>query len=464
MRQHPMTRWGRLLLGGLLGCVGVAALVVGLILFQNYRKAQAGAAPEVAAASAPKAPRPVRVGTDTLEIPPEVVRSLDVRTAPAAAATRPRPLPPFTGVLAPDNDRLARVHTRFAGEVVALGTPAGKETTDLPGAGSSGERPVSVGDSVRKGQLLAVVWSKDLGEKKSELVDGLSKLKYDRKQYDQMKALFDRGAKPEQAVLDAELAIQGDLNAVAKAERTLRSWRLTDAEITAVREEAERLVGLMAAKAQDGHVSDPAWARVEVRAPIDGVILEKNVNFGDVVDTTGDLFKVGDRGWAVWVHVFEEDLPQLQDPKLPHPLPWTIRVPAMPGVTFAGHLEAIRDIIDPNQHTALAVGHIDNPNGLFKAGQFVTATVELPPSPDEIEVPATALVEDGRESIVFVQPDADKLRFSRRQVKVLRRFHDVVYLSGKPTEGKGDPIRAGDRVVTGGAVFMNDALADLPTS
>ena len=451
-------------LGGLLGCVGIAALVVGLVLFQNYRKAQAGAAPEVAAASAPKVPRPVRVGPDSLDIPPEVVRSLDIRTAPAAAATRPRPLPPFTGVLAPDNDRLARVHTRFAGEVVSLGTPAGKETTDLPQPGSSGERPLSVGDAVRKDQLLAVVWSKDLGEKKSELIDGLAKLKYDRKFYDEMKALFDKGAKPEQAVRDAALAIQGDLNAVAKAERTLRTWRLSDIEIAAVRKEAERLAGLMSAAAPDKRANDPAWARVEVRAPLDGVILEKNVNFGDVVDVTNDLFKVGDRNWAVWVHVFEEDLPRLQDPRLPHPLPWTIRVPSMPGVAFPGYLERVNDIIDPNQHTALAVGHIENPNGLFKAGQFVTATVELPPAADEIEVPATALVEDGRESIVFVQPDPNKLLFTRRKVKVLRRLHDVVYLSGKRAEGKGEPIRPGDRVVTGGAVFLNDALADLPTT
>ena len=121
----------------------------------------------------------------------------------------------------------------------------------MPQPGSSGERPLSVGDAVRKDQLLAVVWSKDLGEKKSELIDGLAKLKYDRKFYDEMKALFDKGAKPEQAVRDAALAIQGDLNAVAKAERTLRTWRLSDIEIAAVRKEAERLAGLMSAAAPD---------------------------------------------------------------------------------------------------------------------------------------------------------------------------------------------------------------------
>jgi cobalt-zinc-cadmium efflux system membrane fusion protein len=452
------TRWGRMLLGGLLGCVGVAALVVGLVLFSNFRNANAGAAPVASVGPAAPAPRPVRVSPETLEIPPEVVRSLDVRTAPASAPTRPRPLPPFAGALALDSDRLARVHTRFAGEVMALGTPAGGETTELPDAGSSAARPLAVGDAVRKGQLLAVVWSKDLGEKKSELVDAVCRLKYDRVNLDRQKELYRQAAGTERGLRDAEATVQADLIAVARAERTLRSWRLSDAEIAAVRAEADKL-----GRQPDTHTDDPAWARVEVRAPQDGVILEKNVTFGDVVDTTADLFKVADRSrLVVWAHVYEEDLPRLQDPKLPTPLPWTVRVPSQPGATYPGVLERIGDLIDPNQHTALVVGHVDNPNGALKVGQFVTVAVELPPAADEIEVPTTALVEDGRTSVVFVQPDPDKLRFECRHVTVLRRFHDVVYLSAKPASGQPPPLRVDERVVTGGAVFLKDALADLP--
>ncbi|HEX4592094.1 MAG TPA: efflux RND transporter periplasmic adaptor subunit, partial [Gemmataceae bacterium] len=209
-------------------------------------------------------------------------------------------------------------------------------------------------------------------------------------------------------------------------------------------------------RSQDGRSDDAGWARVEVRAPLDGVILEKNVNFGDVVDTTADLFKLGDRSQlVVWAHVFEEDLARLQDPALPKPLPWTVRVPAFPGATFQGHVERVGDIIDPNQHTALVVGHLENPNGRLKAGQSVTVTVDLPAKGDEIEVPATAVVEDGKESVAFVQPEAGKLRFDRKTVQVVRRCDEVVYL-------KGGPIRPNDRVVTGGSLFLKNALDDLP--
>ena len=59
--------------------------------------------------------------------------------------------------------------------------------------------------------------------------------------------------------------------------------------------------------------------------------------------------------------------------------------------------------IDPTQHTALVMGRVDNPDNRLRAGQFVTATVELPPSVYEVEVPTTSLVEDGQESILFIQ-------------------------------------------------------------
>jgi cobalt-zinc-cadmium efflux system membrane fusion protein len=441
-------RRGRLVIGGLLGCVGAAALVVGVIMFEQHRAARAGTP---AAAATPAAAKPVRTGPNSLEIPADVVKSLDVHTAVAVAATRPRPLAPFPGILNLDIDLSARVHTRFAGEIVALGVPNNGETTDLPQPGSSAPKPLSVGDSVHKGQLLAVVWSKDLGEKKSELIDGLVKLKSDQKSLKELESLYARGGTSERVLRDAEVAVQGDVNAVAKATRTLQSWRLTDAEIATVRAEADRII-------QSGahDTDDRAWARVEVRAPLDGVILEKNVNFGDVVDTTADLFKVADRTrLTVIAHVFEEDLVRLQDPHLPKPLPWTVRVPAMPGVTFPGHLERFGDIIDPNQHTALAIGHVENADGRLKVGQTVTATVELPPAGDEVEIQSTALVEDGRESVVFVQPVADKQMFVQKHVDVVRRLQDVAVV-------KAGAIRPGDRVVTGGAVFLKDALPDLP--
>ena len=64
------------------------------------------------------------------------------------------------------------------------------------------------------------------------------------------------------------------------AERTLRSWRLTDDELASVHREA-RDIQQQAGK-HDKTLAK-SWAETEVRSPIDGMIVEKNFNVGDIV-------------------------------------------------------------------------------------------------------------------------------------------------------------------------------------
>src|SRR5262249_27253590 len=128
-----------------------------------------------------------------------------------------------------------------------------------------------------------------------------------------------------------------------------------------------------------------------------------------------------------------------------------------PGAAFSGTLEKIGAVIDPAQHTGLVSGRVENPSGDLKAGQFVTVSIVLPPPTGELEVPAAAVVEDGRESIVFVQPDAREPRSLRRPVTVLRRFRDFVYVRAAE-----NGLKAGDRVATAGALLLCEAMEQLP--
>ncbi|MBI1916446.1 MAG: efflux RND transporter periplasmic adaptor subunit [Planctomycetes bacterium] len=451
-------RWGKVVAWGLVAVAGAGTLMALFFLFPGWHTARGDGPGPGVAREEKESPRLKRLAEDTLLVPPEVQPALGLRTVAVVAATRPRALPSLTGTLALDTNRLVRIHSRFPGEVVQLGTTAEYDPSAGGGPASSG-RTLRYGDSVHKGQLLAVVWSKDLGEKKSELVDAASKLKLDREVHERLRGLFKEGGTSERNVREAERAVEADLIAVARAERTLRSWRLGEDEIAAVRAEAERL-------GRRASAADEAWARVEVRSPQDGVILEKNLSQGDLVDTTTDLFKIADLSTlAVWAHAYAEDLPALQ--ALALPTEWTVKMPSRPGVVFAGRLEQIGKVIDPNQHTALVFGRVENAFGELRVGQFVTAEVKLPPTPGEVEVPTTALVEDGRTSILFVQPDSTKPVFVRRRVRVVRRFQDVIYLLSEPRpvrEGGPQPIRPGEHVVAGGAVLLNEAIEDLPVT
>jgi cobalt-zinc-cadmium efflux system membrane fusion protein len=379
-----------------------------------------------------------RHGNDGLWLEADAVNHLRLRTGTVATASHPIPLPPFHGVLALDNDRLSRVHSRFPGEVTEIGQPA------------DGKPTFRVGDPVHKGDLLAVIWSKDLGEKKCELIDALTRLRSEEKTLDRLRKLYESGAGAERSVRDAERTVQGARVDVAKAERTLRTWRLTDSDIQAVRDEAERI-----AKLERGPVpTSNDWPRVEVRAAFDGVVLEKNIALGDIVDTTATLFTIGDmKHLTVWAHIYEEDLSLLQ--KIPKPIPWSVHVPSNHDHSFPGNMEKIGAMIDPVQHTALVSGRVENPRGELRVGQAVKVHVNLPAPKHELEVPSAAVVEDGRQSIVFVQPDPSVPHFARRSVKVVRRFRDIIYI-------RDEGVKAGDTIVTDGALLLRDAMDQLP--
>jgi cobalt-zinc-cadmium efflux system membrane fusion protein len=431
---------------------------------------------------------PQLVGSDMIGLPPQAVQSLSVETAEARQATEGRPLPPLSGSLALDANHLVRIHARFAGEVVQIGERADARTGD--------GRPLRFGDAVEKGQLLAVVWSKDLGEKKSELVDALSRLRVDE---ETMRRLQDApGAVSDRALREAEQKVESDEIAVAKAQRTLRSWRLTPAEVREVEAEADYLHERYRRRVRGKQYTDAdppdeaeeertrRWAQVEVRAPFAGTLLEKNTAVGDIVDTSADLFKIADlTHLSVWVHAYEEDLPALRELG-PGPIHWTIRLKADPQAPpLHGTVDKIGDIIDPAQHTALVTGTVDNPQGRLRAGQFVTATIDLPAAPDEVSIPTQALVEDGRESVVFIRVKPERLSpaevragyayFAVRRVRVVRRYHDVVYVRSRLTDGDRrltpaaqreglqppEALEAGEEVVRQGALEMRSALENL---
>jgi cobalt-zinc-cadmium efflux system membrane fusion protein len=310
------------------------------------------------------------------------------------------------------------------------------------------------------------VWCKDLGEKKSELADALSQSSYDQEQLAKLTEAARDGAVSEAKLRQQERNVEADMTAVARAERTLRVWRLTEAEIAEVKQEAERI---HARKGKRDPQAEKNWARVEVRAPLAGVVVEKNVSVGDIIDTSADLFKVANVGsLAVWANAYEENLPELLSlPK--DKMCWTIRLNADPAMTpLKGRIDKVGYVSDPTQHTVMVMGPVENPGRRLRAGQFITAAVELPSPTDEVVVPASAVVEDGHESIVFVQPDPKEPQFAMRRVVVAWRSPSEVHLRSKLSAAgtaRGlSPIRPGEKVVTAGAIELRGALDDLTST
>ena len=86
----------------------------------------------------------------------------------------------------------------------------------------------------------------------------------------------------------------------------------------------------------------------------------------------------------------------------------------------------------------------------------MTAQVDLPPPPGELAVPSDAVAEDGRDSIVFVQSADDRTVYLKCSLQVVRRTRQTLYVK------VGSGMRAGDRVVTAGALLLREAVDALP--
>ena len=168
-----------------------------------------------------------------------------------------------------------------------------------------------------KGQLAAAVWCKDLGEKKSEFVDSILHLRLDDETLTRLRDLAQKGATSDQKVREAEYTRQADWIARSRAERTLRSWRLSDEEIQGLEKEADAIgAGLTASSPK----AQRDWSRVDVKAPISGVVVEINTGVGDIIDTSLDVMKIANLNrLRVQCQVYEEDLPLLQELKPDEP-------------------------------------------------------------------------------------------------------------------------------------------------
>ncbi len=403
--------------------------------------------------------------------------------AVAQVPTRMKPLQ-LPGSTALDPTHLARIRARFTPtRVVKIG-----ELHDLsPKTGRTEFRELRPGDHVKKGEILGLFYSEIVGSKKNDLLDALVQLELDQKILDQ--AELQRAALPQVFMDTAFRAVQGDRNTISRAYNNLQLWDIPQDEIDALQVEAKLISADKTAwlrtpegrwvngeRQKDGNPLENPWGKVTLRAPFDGVIVERNLHVDEmVIDNTVNLFQVADvNRLLVIANCPEDQLPVLE--ALGYGAKWSVRtVGAEAGNGLPGNIEEIGYVIDPNQHTAVIKGYVQNPGQKLRAGQYVATTVPIPPPPGVVEIPMNALVDDGKQSLVFVQTDPTKPQYTMRRVQITHRFDKTAFVRSTPIpkneqltakeEEEGllpkEPLLPGDRVLPTGALELKLALLTL---
>jgi cobalt-zinc-cadmium efflux system membrane fusion protein len=136
---------------------------------------------------------------------------------------------------------------------------------------------VDLGQQVKKGQVLAVIASSGLSEQRSELLTVRKRLALARTTYEREKKLWEEKISAEQDYLKARQDMQ-------------------EAEI-AVRNAQQKLNALGASASSMGGLSS-----YEVRAPFDGMVMEKHIALGEAVKEDANIFTLSDLS-TVWAEV-----------------------------------------------------------------------------------------------------------------------------------------------------------------
>ncbi|WP_085725950.1 efflux RND transporter periplasmic adaptor subunit [Pseudomonas sp. R37(2017)] len=261
---------------------------------------------------------------------------------------------PFPGEVRFDEDRTAHLVPRVPGVVEAVS--------------------VNLGQSVKKGQLLAVIASQQISDQRSEQAAAQQRLALARTTYEREKRLWQDKISAEQDFLQARQALQ-------EAEIALNNAR-------------QKISAL------SGSVVATGGNRYELRAPFDGVVVEKHLTPGEVVDETSNAFTLTDLS-RVWVTfgVSPKDLTQVKVGR-----PVTISAPEL-NAEVAGSVSYVGSLLGEQTRTATVRVTLENPQGAWRPGLFVTALVATDSRQANVVVPETAIQTVENKPTVFVRTD-----------------------------------------------------------
>ena len=237
----------------------------------------------------------------TLYVPEDVRTTLGIRKDGVdliVAAERPTAMRPLmmAGSTLLDPTHIMRIRALFAPspsspKVIEIGQI--QEDPAMSGTGQTALRELRSGDRVTKGDLLAAFYSVEVGNKKNDLIDAVLQYKLDLQVLNGAMAKSD--AVPSFYLWQYTKNVQGDISTIDRAVNTLRTWGISEEDIQAVRDEAEKIKPEDIRKRLKQHTKAEfdKWARVELKAPDDGIIVERNVSLHEgVVDNTVPLFQI----------------------------------------------------------------------------------------------------------------------------------------------------------------------------
>jgi cobalt-zinc-cadmium efflux system membrane fusion protein len=288
------------------------------------------------------------------------------------------------GTIVPQADRIAHVAVKLSSIVAELRK--------------------NIGDAVEKNEVLAILESREVADAKSEYLAARLTNELQQDLFERDKSLWDKKISSEQQFLRsrneaARAKVRNDI-----ARQKLFALGLTEPEIAGLPNQSEA-----------------SLRHQEVRAPIAGRIVERKAELGVAVGRDNletDLFVVADLD-RVWVELAVSP-EQVSAVRIGQTLSVAVRGSAE---AAKGRVTFIGPMLDKDTRSARVIAEIDNRDGVWRPGSFVTAAVAVEEQYVPIAVPVAALQTMDGGPVVFVRTPEG---FQKRPVVLGQRDEQAV--------------------------------------
>lgn len=277
---------------------------------------------------------------------PEVADTVGIEVE-TAGATHIQSVLELPGEVALNADRVCQVVPRVSGVIA--------------------ESRKDLGDRVQAGEVIAVLSSRELADARSRYLVHLNREELARSTFERTKNLWEQKVSPEKEFLDAQKAFQeAKIERLASSQK-LRALGLSENDLSHIRNNPEG-----------------SMTEYELRAPFDGVVITKHMSTGQFVQDNANILGIADLS-SVWVDitVYADNLNAVRSGQ-------RVTVTSdSTGLTASGVISYVGPLVGEKSRTAKARLVIENPDGKWRPGMFVTVKLVK----EETQVPVAVKTE-----------------------------------------------------------------------
>lgn len=276
----------------------------------------------------------------------------------------------------------------------------------------------SLGDYVKKGQVLAEIKSTELNGLQSENKSVESQLAVAQRQLSSVKSMFEDGIASQKDLVQAE------------------------SEVKVLKSSLENIKSNLAL-----YSASPEKSVFQIKAPSNGFIVAKNMSSGMQISSGSEpLFTISDLN-EVWVmvNIYATDMQNIKEN-----MEVKIKTLAYPDAIFSGKITALSQVFDAEERVLKAKIVMKNTDLKLKPGMSADIILQKQNVSTEsmIAVPVKAVIFDDNQNFIIVYKDDCNLEI--RQVNPVTKNNEVVYFD------KG--IQENEKIISKNQLLIYESL------